>query len=195
MTQRPGRPSLADGKQTKSMPIRLSDEDREKILRFAQTQQQSVARTTGQLLEQALELCAEDNTEYKRLQEQAYVAVAAALRSGQLIRATLCQDCGGTSPDRALDGHHHNGYAGDAQLDVRWLCRSCHRKAHPMPGDGSGRIKWGIGVRLFPETIACIKAEACSRGVSASAFVAKLLEDFHAKLLLGELAENGDNAR
>lgn len=45
-----------------------------------------------------------------------------ALKSGTLIRATSCQVCGS---DRNIEAHHPD-YS--KPLDVRWLCKRCHRK-------------------------------------------------------------------
>jgi hypothetical protein len=57
----------------------------------------------------------------------AWAAVAAALRSGALVRPDGCQGCG-----RAMHlvAHHHLGYAREHWLDVQWLCRRCHKIAH-----------------------------------------------------------------
>jgi hypothetical protein len=57
----------------------------------------------------------------------AWMAVAAALRNGQLVRGDACESCG---RDVRLDAHHHRGYAEGHQLDVLWLCRRCHKAAH-----------------------------------------------------------------
>jgi hypothetical protein len=59
----------------------------------------------------------------------AWLAVRAALKSGALVRATRCEDCGGTNknPKRALCGHHED-YA--KPLDVVWLCQPCHSLRH-----------------------------------------------------------------
>lgn len=63
----------------------------------------------------------------------ARVAVARALRSGVLIRAKFCSNCG-QADQRLADGrpaiqaHHHRGYA--YPLDVVWLCVPCHADVH-----------------------------------------------------------------
>lgn len=47
-----------------------------------------------------------------------------AIRKGKLIRPTTCFLCSVVCVPHA----HHNDY--DKPLDVRWLCRPCHRRAH-----------------------------------------------------------------
>jgi hypothetical protein len=49
-------------------------------------------------------------------------AVRRALRSGRLTKPTACEACG--AGDRVIEGAHKD-YA--RPLDVRWLCRPCHR--------------------------------------------------------------------
>jgi len=66
---------------------------------------------------------------YRR--RKVHAAVQKALRDGALIRSSCCDHCGGSSPDRDLDGHHHNGYSDEHILDLIWLCRSCHQRIHP----------------------------------------------------------------
>lgn len=48
--------------------------------------------------------------------------VLRAVRSGRLHRPTICGQCAGGGPIEAA----HEDYA--RPLDVRWLCRSCHRR-------------------------------------------------------------------
>lgn len=55
----------------------------------------------------------------------AHLAVAAAVRSGALVRPGLCSSC--SKGDRKIVAHHHN-YS--KPLDVVWLCNSCHLKLH-----------------------------------------------------------------
>ena len=50
-------------------------------------------------------------------------AVYRAIKNGKLVPGP-CELCGST---RFVDGHHDD-YA--KPLDVRWLCRSCHKKEH-----------------------------------------------------------------
>ncbi len=72
----------------------------------------------------------------------AYKAVQRALRTGQLVRPYVCQQCGQVESQllerrapRRYDvilpsAHHHHGYGGDHALDVIWLCHLCHNRAH-----------------------------------------------------------------
>jgi hypothetical protein len=55
-------------------------------------------------------------------------AVGNAVRDGRLQRPDNCSECGVPC---IPDGHHED-YS--KPLEVRWLCRSCHNKAHaPRP--------------------------------------------------------------
>lgn len=56
-------------------------------------------------------------------------AVTVALKTGKLIRATVCENCG--RPEK-LDAHHDD-YA--EPMDVRWLCRWCHKAWHRKHGE------------------------------------------------------------
>ncbi len=59
----------------------------------------------------------------------AHSAVRRALVAGTLIRPATCERC-----DEVPTGHwpilhaHHDNYA--RPLQVRWLCRSCHKSGH-----------------------------------------------------------------
>jgi hypothetical protein len=61
--------------------------------------------------------------EVKRAQN----AVRNAVKSGALIRAKKCSDCGKKSK---IEAHHHNGYSVEHKLDVVWLCNDCHNNRH-----------------------------------------------------------------
>jgi hypothetical protein len=51
-----------------------------------------------------------------------------ALREGELVRPTSCQDCGVVCKPEG----HHDDY--DKPVDVRWLCIPCHRLADKAVG-------------------------------------------------------------
>jgi hypothetical protein len=55
----------------------------------------------------------------------AHRAVKAAVRSGRLSRPEACESCERVAP--RLEAHHAD-YA--KQLEVKWLCRSCHLAEH-----------------------------------------------------------------
>lgn len=57
----------------------------------------------------------------------AWQAVSYAVRVGKLAKPLGCEDCGRT---QHLVGHHHKGYDPEHRLDVKWLCRPCHKAAH-----------------------------------------------------------------
>ncbi len=60
----------------------------------------------------------------KQTKLKANYAVQKAIRAGQLIRPEGCSACGRPGNIHA----HHDDYA--KPLDIRWLCKSCHSKAH-----------------------------------------------------------------
>jgi ferredoxin len=56
--------------------------------------------------------------------EAAHVAVARAIKRGEIIVPAACTDCG----EACRPVLHHDSY--DRPLDVRALCRSCHIRFH-----------------------------------------------------------------
>lgn len=54
---------------------------------------------------------------------KAHDAVRRAVEAGRLIRDDICRHCRAPTP---VHGHHHKGYTKEHQLDVIWLCSSCH---------------------------------------------------------------------
>lgn len=59
------------------------------------------------------------------LQSTAHRMIKLAIQNGDIIRPQNCEICG--KPDDLIEAHHHD-YS--LPLDVIWLCRSCHLKAH-----------------------------------------------------------------
>ena len=58
---------------------------------------------------------------------RARLAVATLVRSGDIVKPSVCVGCGLPKP---LDAHHHLGYAVEHWLSVQWLCRACHKALH-----------------------------------------------------------------
>lgn len=58
---------------------------------------------------------------------KAHDAVSRAVKTGKLTQLS-CEECG-KIPSEA---HHHKGYATENWLEVKWLCRSHHKLAHPI---------------------------------------------------------------
>lgn len=59
-------------------------------------------------------------------------SLCAAVRSGRIVRPTVCSACGET-PQPGSDGRtqihgHHPDYS--KPLEVEWLCVTCHKKRH-----------------------------------------------------------------
>ena len=63
---------------------------------------------------------------------KARAAMNWGVRSGYLIRPTVCSVC---QRERPIEGHHHLGYAPEHWFDVAWLCRPCHRGIHRREAD------------------------------------------------------------
>jgi DNA-directed RNA polymerase subunit M/transcription elongation factor TFIIS len=64
---------------------------------------------------------------YKKSPEKksAHEAVRRAIKKGVLTRPKACTKCG--ESHMRIEAHHHKGYAKEHQLDVVFLCTSCHR--------------------------------------------------------------------
>lgn len=56
-----------------------------------------------------------------------YGRVQWALKSGIITKPNKCNLCDQNKP---LVAHHWHGYDEKHVLDVKWLCRSCHKKVH-----------------------------------------------------------------
>jgi len=69
----------------------------------------------------------------------AHNLVNGAVERGALVRPSACSECGVAPPPRRDGGAqveaHHDDY--NRPLDVRWLCKRCHRAWHrshvPVP--------------------------------------------------------------
>lgn len=58
------------------------------------------------------------------IRRAAHLAVQRAVATGRLIAKDYCEEC---DSRRGIEAHHDD-YT--RKLDVRWLCRTCHREAH-----------------------------------------------------------------
>src|SRR5437870_4357481 len=61
--------------------------------------------------------------EYSKLMRRVNFAVHRTVKSGKLVRPTMCSNCGIVGK---IEAHHYKGYAKENWLDVQWLCRRCH---------------------------------------------------------------------
>lgn len=70
--------------------------------------------------------------------KRAQLAVKKAVEAGEIVKPNSCSSCGkGCTPEG-----HHDDYANE--LDVRWLCRLCHRAWHRKHGEApNGRLSTG----------------------------------------------------
>ena len=73
-----------------------------------------------------------DTYHYRKIQierypqkEKARKAVRQAVRSGRLYKPYNCSECKKTFSKNKIEGHHEDY---DKPLEVRWLCRRCHKK-------------------------------------------------------------------
>lgn len=64
-----------------------------------------------------------DNAERMLIAKRAHTAIDNAIRSGNIVRPDQCEECGARGVQ--IEGAH-----GDYSkpLEVRWLCRRCHRR-------------------------------------------------------------------
>lgn len=63
---------------------------------------------------------------YRSQQDIAWRAVEKAVARGELIKPSACEEC---LESRDLLHAHHDNY--ELPLEVRWLCRACHKTTHP----------------------------------------------------------------
>ncbi len=54
-----------------------------------------------------------------------------AVKTGKLTKPRMCERCYAEPPPHHLHGHHHDY---NRPLDVEWLCRMCHGRAHRKAG-------------------------------------------------------------
>lgn len=66
-------------------------------------------------------------------EDLARAETSAAIKNGVLVRPEHCEECGACAKVDA----HHDDYA--KPLDIRWLCRGCHRRWHSKHGPGANR--------------------------------------------------------
>jgi len=52
--------------------------------------------------------------------QAAHSAVGQAIKTGKLVRPSVCEGCG----EDAFCEAHHSDYS--RKLDVEWLCKTCH---------------------------------------------------------------------
>lgn len=122
--------------------------------------------------------CGFERERQRELQQQAYRIYYRALRTGELVRAEVCERCGKTAEEngKGLDGHHDD-YS--KPLDVEWLCKSCHSR---IPDDnGERKVTMSLPVRTTTEVL----REISDRSVVEQKSVARVI---------GELLEKGINA-
>ena len=62
-----------------------------------------------------------------RTKMRAREAVRRAVNKGILVPAKVCPKC---QKQLKTEAHHHKGYEKLHQLDVVWLCHSCHMSIH-----------------------------------------------------------------
>ena len=74
--------------------------------------------------------------------QKAHSAVARAIKSGTLVRSSVCQVCGANGKTEG----HHNDY--QETLKVLWLCVRCHRSYHCGKNSKSDRVRTIVDVLL-----------------------------------------------
>ena len=61
---------------------------------------------------------------YDKKKKYATTIVSRAIKSGVLVRAKFCSECG----ESGIIHGHHDDYS--KPLEVRWLCTRCHGRSH-----------------------------------------------------------------
>lgn len=90
----------------------------------------AITATDGNVTAAAKALGVSRQTVYKWMRREddkaeAYAVVREARKQGLLI-PSKCERCGG----EPVHAHHPNGYGVPHQLDIEWLCASCHGCVH-----------------------------------------------------------------
>lgn len=88
--------------------------------------------------ERSVVLCGDDpkpkdekrNLTEHRLKICAQAKIWKAVRSGRIIKPTVCSRCPNTE---RIEAHHYLGYAKEHHYDIVWLCKKCHHLAHHLP--------------------------------------------------------------
>ena len=70
--------------------------------------------------------------QHNPIKMQAHNRVSKALADGRLERGRCCEKCG--SSVQRLHAHHDDYLR---QLDVRWLCATCHKAWHNKHGEAA----------------------------------------------------------
>ena len=66
--------------------------------------------------------------EERDLRKLAYKAFNKAISDGLIVRPTKCESDYTDHSSGTIEAHHFLGYEPEHWLDIRWLCRKCHRK-------------------------------------------------------------------
>ena len=56
-------------------------------------------------------------------------AVQRALNNGSMERPSVCSEC---FSNGIIETHHYLGYAKENWLNIKWICKDCHYKAHEL---------------------------------------------------------------
>lgn len=117
-------PRMADGRLNKCIECTKKDvgEHRGKNLDRVREYDRGRYRTNEKRREQYLSLSSRRPPEHIKANH----ALSNAVRDGRVTKPEACWHCGSVGP---VEGHHVHY---DLPLDVVWLCRSCHCKAHRM---------------------------------------------------------------
>lgn len=127
------------------------------------------------------------SSKWDRRKWRAHAQVQIALRKGKLVRPDHCEDCSEACKPEA----HHEDY--EKQLEVQWLCRSCHMKrwSRLVWARTSGRIKMPKATRglkllstkqvaeicgVSPRTVAQWLREGTLKGIKLNKFTWRVRE-------------------
>lgn len=80
---------------------------------------------------------------------------------GEIVKPTRCQHCQHEFEVHQIQGHHHNGYAPEHQLDVVWLCDDRHKKEDGLVSNGGAHRWYGSDRSKWPEH--CVRGKEDGR--------------------------------
>ena len=121
---RPCRDVFHDENRANRRDGRIAERIRHRDARIAQQRRRYVSDPSvrARAVQRSIEWNGR-NPDRVRIMSRAHSAVASAIKQGKLTRPTTCEQCGTTGT--AIEAAHAD-YS--RRLDVRWLCRRCHRR-------------------------------------------------------------------
>lgn len=103
---------------------------------------------------------------HEQLRQQAYSVFHAALRRGDVVKPSVCSECG-AEPEAFLLRAHHADHA--LPLDVEWLCSKCH---------GTRNLESYLRMQFGPAEWSILVLKCKRDGLSVRAAILTLLREW-----------------